>query len=365
MAVSVDNSVSKSWFAVFNRPFDHGYSGTPVEICERLKEEWCSVSDTRTGAWLYCVSEDGMHHVHMVLEDIVAMRFSKIKREYAVGMHFEATKGNKQQAEDYVNKTGKWEEKGEQILYKCVHGDIKGAQGRRSDLAEIEELLEQGKNPKEIVTASFSYYRYENMIKKAYFDMRDRDTPSIRAVKVIWHTGESGTGKSYSRLSLEEEVGAENIFYLTDYNPNSMFDGYYGQKYLWIEDFKGEIKFSDILRILDIYKCDLHARYTNGKALWEEVHITSIMHPCAAYLRMVPELQRKIDTVDQLLRRISCIRYHYRFNAQFMCKDFPATATIEAMKHHCRCYGPYSAPERYPIEGFDVSFGKCSTEDIL
>jgi hypothetical protein len=34
----------------------------------------------------------------MVLEDKVAMRFSAIKKTYAIGAHLEPTKGSKQQA---------------------------------------------------------------------------------------------------------------------------------------------------------------------------------------------------------------------------------------------------------------------------
>ena len=94
-------SVSKSWFVVFNNPSEHGYVGEPHEICERLKNEWCC-TDSRSGAWAYCIKhyvghypvydEDGsflryahaeteeekklvppdLHHIHMVLEDNVA-----------------------------------------------------------------------------------------------------------------------------------------------------------------------------------------------------------------------------------------------------------------------------------------------------
>lgn len=335
------NEASRSWFAVFNNPADHNYIGSPEEVCERLKKEWCT-SDTRAGAWLYCVSAEGLHHVHMVLEDVVVMRFSKIKKEYACGMHFEATKGNKKQAEDYINKVGKWEEKGEEILYKCVQGDIKGSQGKRSDLDTIEQLLEAGNNPRDILAESFSFYRYETSIRKAYFDKKDRETPSIREVKVIWHTGESGSGKSYSRLKLEETVGTENIFYLTDYTPSSMFDGYYGQDYLWIEDFKGNIKFGDLLRYLDVYKCDLHARYANAKSLWKEVHITSVLHPLGAYRRMISYDYQYEDKSDQLLRRITCIRYHYKEGQAYKYKDFPVTLTLEEMRK-ATLYNPFDS----------------------
>ena len=42
--------VTRSWFAVFNHPEEHGYSGTPQVICERLRDEWVGNSSTRTGA---------------------------------------------------------------------------------------------------------------------------------------------------------------------------------------------------------------------------------------------------------------------------------------------------------------------------
>ena len=104
------DNISKSWFVVFNNPTEHGYTGTPKEVCEKLKEEWTKDSDTRTGAWAYCISEKGLHHIHMVLEDTKTMKFSKVKKAYCQGMHFEPTKGTKKEAEDYINKRGKWEE---------------------------------------------------------------------------------------------------------------------------------------------------------------------------------------------------------------------------------------------------------------
>lgn len=84
------SEISKSWFAVLNNPADHGYPGTPEEVCQKLRDEWTANSSTRAGAWAYCISAAGLHHIHMVLEDAVSMRFSKIRGTYAAGMHFEA-----------------------------------------------------------------------------------------------------------------------------------------------------------------------------------------------------------------------------------------------------------------------------------
>ena len=40
----------------------------------------------------------------MVSEDRKAMHFSVIKKNYALGMHFEPTKDSKEDAADYINK---------------------------------------------------------------------------------------------------------------------------------------------------------------------------------------------------------------------------------------------------------------------
>ena len=34
------DTVSRSWFAVFPNPEQHGYDGSPEEIVEKLKNEW-------------------------------------------------------------------------------------------------------------------------------------------------------------------------------------------------------------------------------------------------------------------------------------------------------------------------------------
>lgn len=91
---------SKSWFCVFNNP-QEVYSGEPEVIAEQVLEEWVKDHPTRTGAVAYCVSADGLHHLHMVLEDTNKARFSALKKAYPKA-HLEPTMGNKQQAEDYI-----------------------------------------------------------------------------------------------------------------------------------------------------------------------------------------------------------------------------------------------------------------------
>lgn len=307
--------ISKSWFCVFNNPQDHGYEGTPQEICEKLMSEWIVDSETRSGAWAYCISAVGLQHIHMVLEDTKTMRFSAIKKSYCKGMHFEPTKGNKTQAEDYINKRGTFEEKGETIEYICYHGEIKGAQGKRSDLCSLYDMVQDGFTPVDILRENPNAYRYKSALKEMYYQKRSDETPTVRDVKVYWHTGASGSGKSYERVHLIEKYGDDNIYYLTSFNSGA-FDNYNGQPILWIEDFRGEFKFQELLRYLDVYKAEIPARYSNVKALWNEVHITSVLTPQQCYSDIA---SNQYDRIEQLLRRITSLVYHYKCGDDF-CK---------------------------------------------
>lgn len=317
---------SFSWFCVFNNPADHGYTGTPEEVCNRLRDEWIEGSETRTGAWLYCISAEGLHHIHMVLEDQKKMTFAAIKKSYCKGMHFEPTKGTKKDVEDYIHKRGKFEEKGEKIICCVQHGEIKGRQGKRTDLTKLADLIAEGMTPNEILSSDANAFKYKGMIKDMYFMKREKETPITREVKVYWHMGETGSGKSFSRVALAEEIGEENIYFLTTFGTGA-FDNYCAQKVLWIDDYRGEFPFPMLLRLLDVYKCEVPARYSNVKALWSEVHITSVLTPSQCY----PDHRDSIDTIQQLLRRITSVIYHFKTELGFYSMEHNPFTTFNAM----------------------------------
>lgn len=311
------DTVSKSWFCVFNNPEEHGYNGTPVEIVERLREEWTSGSPTRTGAWLYCISAEGLKHVHMVLEDEKAMRFSAIKKGYAVGMHFAPTKGTKEQAEDYIRKRGKFEEKGEQIIAQTQHGEIKGAQGKRRDLEVLEELIELGYTPTQIYDLNIRYRNHANIVKSHYVRKRDKETPIMRDVTCYWHVGASGSGKSYNMKKIIEERGEDSLYLISDYE-NGCFDNYEAQQVLFLDEYRGQWKYSFLLTVLDRYKRQFHARFANIVGLWTEVHITSVKTPDMVYHALITdESEREIETFEQLKRRINFIVYHWKVDDNY------------------------------------------------
>ena len=95
-------------------------------------------------------------------------------------------------------------------------------------MEEIEQLIEQGLTPNDIFNTNFSFRRYEKMIRDAFFQKRAEETPIKRDVKVIWHVGDSGTGKSYSLLALTDMHGEDEVYIVSDYTNG--FDKYNGEK---------------------------------------------------------------------------------------------------------------------------------------
>lgn len=301
--------VSRSWFCVFNNPNEHGFEGEPQEICDKIVASWVDECPTRSCAVTYCVSADGLKHCHVVLEDTKVMRFSALKKAFP-SMHIEPTKGNKEQAEDYINKVGKWEEKGEVILASARHGEIKGSQGQRRDFEVVADLIEQGFTPHQIFEQNFAFRRYDKMIKQAYFDKRMKSVPLKRNVLVKWHVGSSGSGKTHEYVDLCEKYGDDDVYLLNDYGKGG-FDDYIGQKVLCMDEFRGYIRFSLLMNYLDGYRVQIPCRYANGYALWEEIHIFTVLPPEKVYEMMIQE-NRCFDTYEQLTRRIDFVVYHYK-----------------------------------------------------
>lgn len=313
---------SRSWFCVLNNPQAIFGDIAPAEMVNKAIELWCEDKPQRSCAVNYEIGDTGNHHMHMVLEDPAKVRFSAIQKLFK-GIHIEPTRGNKEQAEDYINKRGSFEEKSHTVIVPAVfRGTIKANQGARKDLDIIQELLEQGKTPNEIMDISINYRKHETIIRKQYFRLRVKNMPLSREVNVYWHVGESGSGKSYTYTSLCQKQGVDNVYLMTDYD-NGGFDNYCAEPILFMDEFKGNMRFQTLLNYLDRYPVQVHCRYANAYALWNEVHITSVFPPEEAYLSMVDASMRDKDKKVQLFRRINTICYHYKENNEYKVFELP------------------------------------------
>lgn len=109
-------------------------------------------------------------------------------------------------------------------------------------------------------------------------------------------------------VKLSESHGEDQVYMLTDYDHG--FDKYNGEPILFMDEFRGQMKFSLFLTLIGGYKVQVPCRYSNVYGLWNEVHITSVLPPERVYENMVQD-NRHLDTVDQLARRISFVVYHW------------------------------------------------------
>jgi len=121
---------------------------------------------------------------------------------------------------------------------------------------------------------------------------------AIRDLTVEVHWGVAGTGKT---RHVYDKHGIENVFTLIADNSACWFDGYEGEDVLLIDDFKGWITYSMLLKLLDIYPVRLPLKGSFTNACWTKVYITSNYEPSSWY--------RDVD-FNALKRRVHKV-YHY------------------------------------------------------
>jgi len=117
----------------------------------------------------------------------------------------------------------------------------------------------------------------------------------VRSCDVFW--GPTGTGKSRRAW---EEAGI-NAYCK---GPRSKFwDGYQGEANVVLDEFRGGIDVSYLLRWLDRYPVRVEIKGSSMPLLMEKMWITSNLDP----RRWYPELD--FETVDALLRRLNIIHF--------------------------------------------------------
>lgn len=161
------------------------------------------------------------------------------------------------------------------------------------------------------MSENIAYRRFSKMIKEHYFQRKLKLAPLKKEkLKVVWHSGKPGSGKSFVQNLLKEDFGRDNVYVWSDFQ-NGGLDNYVGESILFLDEYKGELSFAEFLKVTDVYVQQVHSRYSNVYALWDEVHISSIFSPQKAYELMVSEELRRDDTMGQMTRRISEVVYHF------------------------------------------------------
>lgn len=198
-------------------------------------------------------------------------------------VHLEPARGSPESNIAYCTKpesrvAGPWE-----------FGEPPKKQGKRSDLAQVRDMVESGAGMKEIATVSNSYQALkfgETLLK--YIEPGRNFLTEVR-----WYYGSTGSGKT--RTALEEFpnawISARNL---------KWWDGYDAHEAVIVDDFRKDFcTFHELLRILDRYPYRVETKGGSRQLLAKHIIITCPWDPEVLFTG------RSNEDIGQLTRRIT------------------------------------------------------------
>lgn len=182
------------------------------------------------------VGESGTPHLQGYIYFANAKTFSKMKKIFPDRTHLEKTMGTPSQASEYCKKDNDYVE----------FGTLPDKQGKRTDLIEIKDQIVQGKDVEEIMMENPKlYHQYGRTFDKIQ-DVVKRREKRTTMTKGYWIYGLSGKGKS--------EMLFKNYDATRHYvwkKQKEWQDGYKQQPIVIIDEFRGQIPFSQMLELCD------------------------------------------------------------------------------------------------------------------
>lgn len=205
------------------------------------------------------VGESGTPHLQGYIEYPDRRTINGVRQFLGGRAHCEIRRGTQSEAVEYCKKDGNWVEFGTAAVSQ---------QGKRTDLDTALEPLASGKcRLDDWVEANPKYFvQYRNGIRDLALHVASKK-PRI-AARVIYIWGAPGTGKSrWAHAICPESTWV--------YGGKGWFDGYTDQRVAIFDDFDFDLEPGTLLKLLDIYKCQLPIK--GGFTFWnpETIIITS------------------------------------------------------------------------------------------
>lgn len=216
------------------------------------------------------------------------VRLRAVKRVFGEGLHAEYARSSA--ASEYV-----WKDATSISETRFELGELPRQRSRVRDWERIWESAKAGEVDAIEPDIRVRYYSSIKRIQQDYL----RPIGFEKTVSVFW--GSTGVGKS--RLAWEQ-AGLDA--YPKD--PLSKFwDGYRGQKNVVVDEFRGVVNISHLLRWLDRYPVIVEVKGSSTVLCAEKIWITSNIHPREWY----PDLDQA--TMEALLRRLTIIHFDIPF----------------------------------------------------
>lgn len=256
------------------------------------------------------IGESGTHHIQAYMQLKRQSKLQTLKNQVSARAHYESAKGSPQDNKDYCSKgtqpKEEWDDEKTAGANYGVDANIffeYGAmriKGQRKDLELIAALNHEGASLKDIATDHpDTFIKFHKGILAHRFaiqEPRDSSTPK----EVIVHYGGTGTGKTRYCTELEPDA------YIYGPEQGMWWDKYDGEKEIIMDEFRAQVTFGYLLRLLDRYPMKVQFKGGMIELVADTIHITAPNHPKNWY---APETT-KDGKLDQLKRRITKILYH-------------------------------------------------------
>lgn len=210
--------------------------------------------------------------------------FSAVKKSIGLKAHIEPSIGDADSNVKYCSKEGKFFEFGS-----------KPKQGKRVDLDEVKANLINGKTTVDevILNAPETYHQYGRTLDKIE-DIVLRRKFRTEMTEGIWYWGDTGVGKSHKAFE-----GFSTTTHYVVPNDNGWWDGYRQQDIVIINEFRGEIKYKELLDLCDKWPKTVPRRNREPMPfVSKRIIITSSLRPCEVFKNLAEK-----DSLEQLYRR--------------------------------------------------------------
>lgn len=258
------------------------------------------------------VGESGTPHIQGYCElTKPPIKFNRLKKVALFSKaHIEKRAGTAKKAADYCRKGeqshAEWTEEGikgpnfgKNAIILEEFGELK-VQGKRTDLEELYDAAKAGENTEALIErnpgAYIKYHKGIEAIKEALIKPRD---PSIETECWCYY-GPTGTGKT--RKAIEDYPHA----FVQGPGMGKWFDGYQGEKVVIFDEYRGQLPFGQILRLMDRYKERVERKGGSLNFAAKLLIFTCPEHPRSLY----PNLEEREGKLKQLKRRFTKI---YKF----------------------------------------------------
>lgn len=250
------------------------------------------------------LSESGYDHWQIVAYYTNKVRMGTVKADFTTTTHCEPTRS--QAARDYVWK--------DDTAIEGTRFELGELPFRRNSKTDWQKVYDAAKsNIWNDIPARVIIQHYRNLKQITADNLNPAEIPTTATV--YW--GPTGVGKSRRAW---HEAGIQA--YPKDPR-TKWWDGYRNQKNIVIDEFRGDIDISHILRWLDRYPCIIEQKGTATVKSFDSIWITSNIHPNDWY----PTLDEQ--TKEALFRRLNIINMTESWepensveNTQFTISDY-------------------------------------------